>query len=189
MRELLLLRHGRTEQNERRQFTGATDVPLSEGGRDALLARKGTYPPATMYFTSGMRRTNETLALLYGDVPYVAVAALGEYRFGDFEGRTHADLYDSEPVYRAWLEADGKDVVCPGGESMQQFEARLARGWHEVLAHPWQGLAVLVVHGGVISGLLRLFGGTQLDRVPDNGAGYRVTLAADGQITDVEAFA
>ena len=50
---LLLIRHGMTEANERRLYCGATDLPLTAAGREALLRQKarGVYPDI-----SGMRR-------------------------------------------------------------------------------------------------------------------------------------
>lgn len=189
MRELLMLRHGVTEANEKRVFTGASDIPLSEGGRAALSPLLGTYPEANAFFTSGMLRARQTLALLYGDVPQVEIPDLAEYRFGDFEGRGHGDLFENEPVYRAWLSQESVDVVCPGGESRRMFDARVARGWRRLVAVPWDGRAVLVSHGGVLGSLMRQFApGAQGYTPPFNVHGWRVWLSGGGDILRHEAF-
>ncbi len=190
MRELLLLRHGTTEANERRVFTGAMDIPLSENGRRALAPLRGLYPPAGTFFTSGMRRAVETLELLYGTVSHTDIPDLGEYRFGVFEGRNHEDLFANEPFFRAWLAEDGQDVVCPGGESRRAFDSRVCAGWTKLVAHEWTGLAVLVSHGGVIMSAMRQFApGSALSQTPGNACGFRACLSDDGGITAFEHFA
>lgn len=129
MRKLLLLRHGMTEANEKGVFSGAIDLPLSERGRAALAPLRGRMPPASLFFTSGMLRARQTLEILYGHVDSVTVEELAEYRFGTFEMRSHADLFEKEPVYRLWLQEDALDIACPGGETRRAFEARVRSGF------------------------------------------------------------
>lgn len=188
MRSVLILRHGRTATNEQRIFTGSQDIPLSQGGREALLPLHGTYPQATAYFTSGMLRADQTLEILYGPVPRVAIPDLGEYRMGEFEGRTHDELFEASPHYRRWLAAEGEDVDCPGGESRNAFAARVRRGWQTLLAQDWQGMAVLVSHGGVIARLMGQIApqGAPYQGTP-NAQGWRVTLDDANDVAAWEA--
>lgn len=181
MREILVLRHGMTAANEQRLFTGSQDVPLSDRGIAELAAREGRYPPAVFFFTSGMLRARQTLALLYGEVPSIDIPDLAEINLGRFEGQRHDQLVETDSVYRAWLEDGAEDVICPGGESRRMFRERIQRGWEALAQHTWEGLAVLVTHGGVIHNLL---GGAP----PTNGCGYRVTLGEAGEILASEAF-
>lgn len=184
-----MLRHGLSVNNERRVFSGATDVPLSDGGREALRAMRDQCPQVEVFFTSGMLRARETLQILYGDVPSTTIPALAEYRFGDFEGRGHDELFEKEPVYRLWLSEDVEDVTCPGGETRGEFAERILRGWATLAAQDWQGLAVLVSHGGVIAQLMRRL--ARFDgNVGDirNGCGFRVWIAPDATIPLYEAF-
>ena len=69
--KLTLIRHGLTEGNIRRLYYGAMDLPLLPDGIEALHALRdgGGYPEAEQYFTSGMTRTEQTFAALYGDRP------------------------------------------------------------------------------------------------------------------------
>lgn len=190
MRELLLIRHGATQANERHAYAGASDVPLSEKGMQALLAVRDQYPKAVCYFTSGMRRARQTLEILYGDVPSMDIPALAECRLGAFEGHTHDELYAQSPVYRAWLAETGDAVVCPGGESRQAFDARVVEGWRLLAAQPWSGLAVLVTHGGVIASLLRQLAPDAPSYIDTpNGGGWRLSLDAAGGIAACQAWA
>ena len=186
MREILLLRHGVTRENQRHVYTGAQDVALAPEGRAALAARRDQYPAGAMYFTSGMLRARETLEALYGDVPHVDIVELGEYRFGAFEMRGHEALLREEPLYRAWLEPGAVDVVCPGGESQRMFSERVWTGWRKLCAHRWDGLAVLVAHGGVLTNLLRRQGYDVT--TPPNGCGWRAELDETGAIAAAEVF-
>ena len=60
--KLTLLRHGITEGNRRRLYYGSTDLPLLQEGWEALedLRAQGGYPTATLFYTSGMIRTEQT---------------------------------------------------------------------------------------------------------------------------------
>ena len=88
--KLTLIRHGLTEGNIRRLYYGAMDLPLLPDGIEALHALRdgGGYPEAEQYFTSGMTRTEQTFAALYGDRPHGTLPGMQEMRFGEFEGRT-----------------------------------------------------------------------------------------------------
>lgn len=52
----------------------------------------------SQYFTSGMTRTEQTFAALYGDRPHGTLPGMQEMRFGEFEGKTYADLKD-DPAF------------------------------------------------------------------------------------------
>ena len=63
---IFLIRHGRTLANEQHLYCGSTDLPLSRAGREALANRPPIDVGTARFITSGMRRCNETLALLFG---------------------------------------------------------------------------------------------------------------------------
>ena len=69
MRVFYLIRHGRTRANEAHLYCGSTDLPLSPGGEEALKQLRYRLPPAR-FLTSGMARTEQTLALHFGEVPH-----------------------------------------------------------------------------------------------------------------------
>ena len=64
-----LIRHGRTRANEAHLYCGSTDLSLSPGGEEELKQLRYRLPPAR-FLTSGMARTEQTLALLFGEVPH-----------------------------------------------------------------------------------------------------------------------
>lgn len=175
--KLALIRHGATEGNERRLYYGRTDLPLSEKGiRDlARLRGNGGYPAAARYYTSGMRRTEQTLELLYGPVPHTALPELREMDFGAFEMKSYEQLRD-DPAYRAWISGDNEANICPGGESGRQLLARARRGVAELLDREEDAAAV--VHGGVIACLMADWfpeaGRNRYEWTPQPGCGFLV---------------
>lgn len=172
---IYLIRHGKTEANEKHLYCGSTDLPLSHSGREEL---KGLcYDIRNVRFlSSGMKRANETLELLFGDVPYEIDPRFREVDFGAFEMRGYEELKD-DPDYQLWLRGDNEANVPPGGESGAQMKARVIAAFGGI-----RESCCIVTHGGVIAAIMaHLFPGEGKNRYqwqPKNGCGYAVT---DGQ--------
>lgn len=152
---LYIIRHGKTKANEKRLYCGRTDLPLSDGGRRELLKlkRKKNYPNASLYITSGLRRAEETLEVLYNEKPYIVMPQFAEIDFGEFEMKSHEELED-DAFYQSWLE-DTNARNCPSGESGFQFRERVLRGFDELCRTADEDSSiVLVTHGGVIATIM-----------------------------------
>ena len=181
---IIILRHGKTEAGEKWLYCGSTDLPLSEGGKAGLTELKNTYgyPDVSGYdfYTTGMLRTNETLNILYGDVPYESVPALREMDFGIFEMRNYDELKDI-PEYVSWLN-DPENVRVPGGGSSPEMKARVLSAFSDIAAKGRD--SVIVMHGGPISAIMdSLFPNENKSRIdwqPDAGCGYEI-LFEDGE--------
>lgn len=178
MSTIYLIRHGLTEANLRHLYCGSTDLPLSQPGIAALEALKPQYriPSACRFVTSGLLRTEQTLSLLFGDVPHDAVPDLREMDFGIFEMGSYDSLKDTE-AYQAWLRGDNEENVAPGGESGSQMRARVLSAFKDIAAEDAD--TVIVTHGGVISAIMQhLFPGERKNRYawqPTPGRGYAIT--------------
>ena len=179
--KLTLIRHGRTLGNVKKLYYGSTDLPLLDESIKALeeLGKTGRYPSAPRYFTSGMKRTEQTLRALYGDVPHGVEPDLREVDFGDFEMKTYEELC-RDPRYLEWISGDNEANICPGGESGNIVTERALRA---LLAIVREGSdAVCITHGGVIGGVLtRWFpqGNGRYEFTPDPGQGF--TVEFDGE--------
>ena len=177
--KLILLRHGVTEANEKRLYCGATDPGLSDAGKEALLRQKGeiAYPDVTgmRVVTSGMKRCEETLQILYGDVTHETDDAFREMDFGAFEMHSYEEL-KSDASYLAWITGDNEANVAPGGESGDQMTRRVIRGLDRLTAENRDTL--LVTHGGVIAVIMaHLFPAERKNRYewqPVPGGGYLI---------------
>lgn len=164
-----LIRHGKTEANEQWLYCGSTDLSLSEKGREELADIR--YDITNVRFlTSGMKRTNETLQLLFGDVPYETDARFREVDFGIFEMCSYHQIKDT-PEFQAWLTGDNERNVPPKGESGLQMKQRVLEAFSQIRED-----TVLVCHGGVIAAIMQhLFpeeNKSRYDWQPKNGKGY-----------------
>ena len=166
---IYLIRHGKTAANERRLYCGSTDLPLSERGRAEL--KELHHDIRNVHFlTSGMRRANETLELLFGAVSYDTDPRFREVDFGAFEMRGYEELKD-DPAYQAWITGDNERSIPPGGESGEQMTRRVLAAFSEL-----RDDTCIVTHGGVIAAIMaQLFpeaGKHRYQWQPKNGHGY-----------------
>ena len=124
------------------------------------------------FLTSGMKRTNETLRILFGDVFYEEAPQFREVDFGIFEMHSYEEL-KGNPAYQAWLTGDNEGNIPPGGESGAQMKARVLEAFSRI-----QEDTVVITHGGVISAILEhLFPGENKSRYewqPEPGRGYAI---------------
>lgn len=147
---IYLLRHGATAGNAEGRYQGRrTDAPLSPAGRAALQA--ADFSPEAVY-VSPLSRAVETAAILFPAAPRIPVPCLMEMDFGVFEGRSFREM-ECDADYRSWVQG-GCLGRCPGGESREEFSARVREAF--------SGL----VNGALASGRPRLVivahGGTQM---------------------------
>jgi broad specificity phosphatase PhoE len=118
--ELWLIRHGETEWSLSGAHTGRTDLPLTDTGRrqaDAIAHQlKGR--EFELVLTSPLERARETCALAgYGDGAQLE-PNLREWDYGDYEGRTTAQIRAQHPGWSIWTGG------VPNGESIEQVAAR-----------------------------------------------------------------
>lgn len=174
MSPIYLIRHGLTWANEQHLYCGSSDLPLSPAGEAELRKLHYELPPAR-FLTSGMKRTEQTLSLLFGQVPHQQEPAFREIDFGRFELRSYEELKD-DPEYQAWITGDNRRNVPPGGESGQQMEARVLSALQRLEAEDIP--TVLIAHGGVIACIMEaLFPEEKKNRYqwqPKPGHGYAV---------------
>ena len=166
---IYLIRHGKTEANEKHLYCGSTNLPLSDTGKEEL--RSVHYDIKSVRFlTSGMKRTNETLRILFGDVPYEADPRFREVDFGIFEMHSYEELKDT-PEYQTWLTGDNDANIPPQGESGVQMKARVLNAFSETKEN-----TCIITHGGCIAAIMEhLFPGEGKNRYewqPKNGCGY-----------------
>ncbi|GAA5184387.1 bifunctional RNase H/acid phosphatase [Rugosimonospora acidiphila] len=158
---LILVRHGETEMNSQRRYSGRGDVPLNERGlaqaratAARLAALAGTVPVVVSSPLSRAAATAALIAAELGDVPVTTDPELIESDFGDWEGLTFTEVREGWPAHLAkWL--DSPAVAPPGGESFRAVDRRVRRVAARVRdAHPGRTV-VLVSHVSPIKLLLR----------------------------------
>ena len=168
---IYLIRHGKTEANERRLYCGSTDLSLSNAGK-AELKNLHYEIKNVRFFTSGMKRTNETLRVLFGNVPFEVDPRFREVDFGIFEMRSYEDLKDTPP-YQAWITGDNETNIPPQGESGTQMKQRVLAALSEIRED-----TCVITHGGVIAAIMEhMFQDENKNRYewqPQPGHGYAI---------------
>jgi probable phosphoglycerate mutase len=123
---LCCIRHGRTEWNDTGRLQGQTDVPLSPIGREQV---RGWVVPTPFKeapcIASPLARARDTALLLGYPAPRLD-DRLKEMSWGEFEGRTLADLRAAFGQAFDISEKLGLDFRAIGGESPREVAVRLA---------------------------------------------------------------
>lgn len=151
-----LIRHGLTEGNLKQQYIGKTDLPLAGVGVSELMRLKEEvdYPRVDNVYSSPMLRCKQTANILYPAKDVGLVDNLREIDFGEFEGKTAAEL-EALPSYADW--AAGRISAAPAGEDNTEFAKRLCVGLNEIVRDMMRTNAehsAVIMHGGAIMMLL-----------------------------------
>ena len=142
-----LLRHGQTEHTPERRFSGRNDLPLSRTGRAEAeaAAHRVSALGIDVVVASPLRRTRETaetVAAVLG-LPVEFDEDLVELDFGDLEGLSADEAQAKFPLAVRRFRSDVR-VAAPGGESVADVSARVARARQRILTRH-AGRTVLVV--------------------------------------------
>jgi probable phosphoglycerate mutase len=102
-RQIYLVRHGETEWSRSGRHTSVTDIALTELGREQALelGRRLAGHRFGLVATSPRRRASET-AHMAGFPDADPDADLAEWDYGEFEGRTTADIQAEIPGWTIW---------------------------------------------------------------------------------------
>ena len=154
---LLLARHGSVANAPVKRYYGSTDLPLDAAGKrqaralaELLRARR----PARC-FSSPLGRALETAQTVatHLSLNVETMPELREVDFGQWEGRTFAEIQKSDPENVARWAAFAPDFEFPGGESIHDFLERTARAAELLAAVPGEEVAAFT-HGGVIRAVI-----------------------------------
>lgn len=158
-RTLVMVRHGESEGNAARMFTGHGASPLTALGArqaEAVAGALAALGPAAIY-SSDLPRALATAAPLAARVG-VAVHAdhrLRERDMGTFVGVPFKVLEAEQPeAWRALLSRD-PEFTPPEGESHRQCAGRMSAALDEILARHATGTVVVFSHGVVLHHALR----------------------------------
>ncbi len=177
-----LIRHGSTDANAAGMYIGnRTDLPLSPEGVRELQELKNMveYPDIERLYTSPMLRCKQTANIIYPGFEARVIDELTEYDFGEFEGKTAAQL-ELMPQYREWT--SGKLDAPLGGENTVNFIKRQALALNMIVRDMMQHdvtNAGVIMHGGAIMMLLANCAVPRKHSVEwtsDNGRGYSVMI-------------
>lgn len=173
--KIYVIRHGKTIANELRLYCGASDVSLTDLGRKELEEIKSIYKDINknefLFYSSGLKRANESIKELFGDVEIIEDKDLQEINFGDFEMKSYEELKNLSS-YQEWI-SDAFNKKAPNGESGLDQYIRVKRALERIISNNKD--VVIVTHGGTIYYIFNILINNKdnlYEISPENGRGY-----------------
>ncbi len=194
--KLYLIRHAKSIANEMAVYSGSTNISLSTSGITKLneLLQSGIYPNAKdidAFYTSELKRTKQTLEIIYPNTKYKSIKELNEVDFGVYEMK----FYKNVEHYKHYIEWHKKERFTmfdnPEGESTADVLARINIAFHNIFAEMKENShnsAAVVIHGAVMSIIMEHFYKTiegYNSWMPKNGRGYMIEFA-DSDIANIK---
>lgn len=158
--KLLLVRHGETDWNLAGRFQGRSDLPLNQKGveqANALASALRGEPLAAIY-SSPLARAKETARLIQVFHPFAPMyedEGLVEMDLGEFEGIEGPRWAEKHADFRQAWRDNPASVTMPGGESLQEVQARSLEALERITHSHRLGSTLLVCsHNFVILTIL-----------------------------------
>jgi 2,3-bisphosphoglycerate-dependent phosphoglycerate mutase len=164
MAYLVLVRHGQSEWNLLGQWTGLTDVQLTEDGREEARRAAETLEDIDLHraYTSELQRAKHTLDEIVThldrhDLERTEHGDLNERDYGDLTGKNKWQVRDEygEEKFQAWRRS--WDHPVPGGETLKDVSERVLPFYEEhILEDLKSGKNVIVAaHGNSLRALMK----------------------------------
>ena len=202
MAKLILVRHGRSEWNELGLWTGWTDIPLNDKGRQEAKTTGELLHDIKpdIAFTSNLQRAQETLIIILQvldiqqRIQIIHAIQLNERNYGDLTGKNKWEIQkqlgmdEFLKIRRSW------DHPIPNGESLKDVYNRVVPYYEkEIVPHLKVGQNVIIAaHGNSIRALMKY-----LEKISDSdisnveiatGEAHVYTIHADGKVESKEVL-
>lgn len=174
---IYLARHGQTDWNVEGRLQGNTDTHLNDTGRQQAreLARRLTGIQLDAVYSSALSRSRETAEIVQGSVLLTSLVGLNERKLGKFEGLrvaatttagapTRASSNDSAVTQEYVRRTTDPDDALDGGESLNQFAARVSATVETIRKQHASGTLLIVGHGVTNRMILRALLGLTPDQ-------------------------
>jgi broad specificity phosphatase PhoE len=156
---LILVRHGETAHNAGGFVQGRADNPLNELGlrQAAAVAESLKHDDIRAVVASPLQRAYETAAAIATEhgLAVQVEPDLAEMDVGEMDGLSSAQMRERYPDFLArWAGPEGPSLRMPGGESLEEVQAR---GWavvERLLAEHGTGTIVAASHNFVIVSII-----------------------------------
>lgn len=166
---LVIVRHGQTAANTAKLLHGLTDLPLDETGErqaQRIAKRIANEIDAHALISSPLARARATAGAISNmtGLDVQERAELREMHFGDLEGYTVERLQLEHPEIAAQtLDPHNTTLRWPNGDDVHTFYHRTSATFAAIAEEHARKTVVVVAHGGVIGGYLRMIAGQPLN--------------------------
>ena len=149
MKRIIMVRHGQSESNVKKTFTGQLDAQLTEDGREQArrMARYLDQYQIDKIYASSLQRAVETAQAiaLRQNCPMEKRDELMEINSGLWQGLTFEEIAEKYPqTYGVWRTDIGK-ATPEGGETCEELYNRVTAFFKKVLEIPEETIC-LVCH-------------------------------------------
>jgi len=198
MSTLVLVRHGKSEWNEKGLWTGWRDIPLAPKGVEEAQST-GEQLKDILFdyaYTSALMRAQQTLAeilrVLTQTPPITNSQALNERDYGDYTEKNKWDIQkelgeeEFQKIRRSW------DYPPPNGESLKMVYERVIPYFEsEILPHLKDDKNVIIAaHGNSLRALVKHLENMSEDDIATleigTGEAYVYTIDNNGKVTHKE---
>ena len=162
--KLYLVRHGQSESNLARRFSGWAQISLTEKGFDDAR-RAGAYLQKLNFdriYSSDLLRAIQTAQTALPGCEPIQLPVLRENNVGTLQDQLVAD-YEQRYGYHFWVVPTGVDFTRFGGENHDHVRARV-RSFLDMLESDPCEQVVAFAHEGVLRCMLDLVLGMQFER-------------------------
>jgi probable phosphoglycerate mutase len=157
---LYIIRHGKTDWNERHKIQGRTDIPLNDEGRAMAEEAREEYKDVhfDVVFCSPLVRAKETAEILLKgrNLPINFDDRLMEMSFGEYEGIENSFDIPDCPINVLFFHPEEYTTPVAGAESIDDLIARTGDFLREKVEPELEkGKDVLIVgHGAMNSSIV-----------------------------------
>lgn len=142
--DLILIRHGRTEANDRKVFA-THEEPLNTIGKRQVAELKPHIDAQYPIYASPYRRCQETANILFPEDEIITKEELREMSFGCLEGHSFVEIFESDAEgLQPWMK-DPYTFGPPQGESIDEAYERVSKYIKSI-----EESSILVTHDGFI---------------------------------------
>jgi phosphoserine phosphatase len=157
--KVFLVRHCETDHNRDGRVQGQSDAPLNERGRAqaACIAQALSSQQIQAVFSSPLQRAVQTAEPIAGalGLGIQLEPSLIEINVGEMDGLTSAEMRERYPEFMtAWIAGPDGSVPLPGGECLDEVQARAWRFVESLRDREGLEAAVCVTHHFVLLALI-----------------------------------
>ena len=191
MTVLYLIRHGETDWNKEGKYTGQTDIPLNEIGRQQVREAANAlkiHNPKVIY-TSDLIRAVETAQLIAKElhIPIIQDKRLREINQGEWEGLHISEIHSRYGNQFISHRDNPLIVSAPNGESIAEVKTRVIDFLNEItVKHPSE--QIVISSHGLVLGIIRTIAmdipiNKVFEFIPENAKIYQMEIQANNERT------
>lgn len=120
---IYLIRHAQTQHNKKgKVFSGKSDVPLSDKGREEAkkLKESDILNDVKEIYITPLKRTQQTADIIFPEsIPRYVIKELAEMDFGDYEGRILEEENTEDEIFLKWMN-NPESLTFPHGDNFKE---------------------------------------------------------------------